>query len=275
MSGGGNDFVVIAAEVAAVIPDLRSWVRAVCRRGLSVGADGVLVVGGAPGGTVSLVHYNADGGRSELCGNGARCAARFARDRGWGGEPLRIKTDAGVVEAAFAGNGEVTVRLGAACGRPQRFDLDLAAAGRVSGFFVRVGIPHFVTRVDAIATAPVTVAGPAIRRHVAFGNDGTNVSFIAPRADGSLDIRTFERGVEGETLACGTGCMAAAAVAVGEGWTSSPVICHTASGVDLTVALIGTEGGFEGLTLQGDARLIYAGRLHPEALSWGRAGGPG
>jgi len=275
MSGGGNDFVVIAAEVAAAIPDLRTWIRSICRRGLSVGADGVLVVGGSSGEEVSLTHYNADGGRSELCGNGARCAARFAHDQGWGGEPLRIRTDAGTVEASFAANGEVTVRLGVACGRPQRVDLDLAAAGAVSGFFVRIGIPHFVTRVGAIATAPVSVAGPAIRRHAAFGGDGTNVSFIAPRADGSLDIRTYERGVEGETLACGTGCMAAAAVAVDRGWSSSPVTCHTASGVDLTVALVGTESGFEGLSLAGDARLIYAGRLHPEALVWGRVGGSG
>jgi diaminopimelate epimerase len=147
--------------------------------------------------------------------------------------------------------------------------------GPVRGFFVRVGIPHFVTRVAAIATAPVSVAGPAIRRHAEFGGDGTNVSFIAPREDGSLDIRTYERGVEGETLACGTGCVAAAAVAVDQGWTSSPVTCHTASGVDLSVGLVRTESGFEGLSLAGDARLIYAGRLHPEALTWGRAGDSG
>ena len=275
MSGGGNDFIVIAAELAAAIPDLQAWIRSVCRRGLSVGADGVLVVGGSPGEVISLVHYNADGGRSELCGNGARCAARFARAQGWGGEPLRLETDAGAVEASFAGNGEVTVRLGPACGLPQRVDLDLAPAGKVSGFFVTVGIPHFVSRVAAIATAPVSVTGPAIRRHGAFGSEGTNVSFIAPRPDGSLDIRTYERGVEGETLSCGTGCVAAAAVSVDQGWTSSPVTCHTASGIDLTVTVVRTESGFEGLSLAGDARLIYAGRLHPEALSWGRAGGSG
>ena len=275
MSGGGNDFIVVTAEVAASITDLPRWVRAVCRRGLSVGADGVLVVGGSPGRAVTLAHYNADGGRSELCGNGTRCAARFALTQGWGGVPLRIETDAGAAEATFAANGEVSVRLEGTCARPQRVDLDLGEGGRVSGFFVRVGIPHFVTRVAAIASAPVGAAGPAIRGHASFGHDGTNVSFIAPRPDRTFDIRTYERGVEGETLACGTGCVAAAAVAVDQGWTSSPVTCHTASGIDLTVRLVPTGGGFGELSLTGDARMIYSGRVHPEALSWGRAGDSG
>jgi len=106
-------------------------------------------------------------------------------------------------------------------------------------------------------------------RHRTFGEAGTNVSFVTPRADGLLEIRTFERGLEAETLACGTACVAAAIVAVDAGWTGAPVVCRPRSGIDLEVGLTKTGGGYDGLSLEGDARVICEGSIGPEALEWG------
>jgi diaminopimelate epimerase len=267
MAGGGNDFIVIDARDARPIADLHGFVRDVCRRGLSVGADGVLLVDRSAGDPIVLAHYNADGGRSRLCGNGTRCAARWARLRHGGAEALRVRTDAGEVLARFPERrGRVELRLGFGCAAPEARRLDLD--GRpVEGHFVEVGIPHFLVEVPDVARAPVASLGPWLRRHPAFGPAGTNVSFVARRPDGSIDIRTFERGVEAETLSCGTGCVAAGVLAVHRGWRRGPVVCRTRSGVDLVVGATAGEGGtYADLRLEGDARVIYEGRLSADAI---------
>jgi len=269
MSGGGNDFIVVEAASLGAVPDVPYWVRRVCRRGLSVGADGVLVVEDLGPAEVQLVHYNADGGRSSLCGNGTRCAARWARPRAGGAETIRLATDAGPMEARFTPTGGVTVWLGLRCAAPQVRHVELEDGATVSGHYLEVGIPHFVARVEALGDIPVDRIGGSIRRHVAFGEAGTNVSFVAPRPDGVLEIRTFERGLEAETLACGTACVAAAVVAVEAGWTGPPVVCRPRSGIDLVVGLTETGGGYENLSLEGDARVICEGSIEPEALEWG------
>jgi diaminopimelate epimerase len=271
MSASGNDFIVLDAAEAARLPDPEGWIRRVCQRALSVGADGVLVVGAATAGGVPVAHFNADGGRSALCGNGTRCAARWSRRRGLGGDPLRLLTDAGEVVATFPGGERVTVELAPSVGSPSPRRVDLPGGSTVSGFSLTVGIPHFVARVARVAEVPVDSLGSQIRRHPGFGDAGTNASFVELGADGSLEIRTFERGVERETLACGTACMAAAVVAADRGWSSAPVRCRPRSGIEVAVDFDRTDRGYAAIRLTGDARLIYEGRLTAEAARWGAA----
>jgi diaminopimelate epimerase len=268
MSGGGNDFLVLAEEAVASGTDLSSWARALCRRGLSVGADGILVLGPSRTADVRLIHYNADGGRSNLCGNGTRCAARWVRRRHGNQEAVTLETDAGTVEARFPSGGSVSIRFPFSCRRPESCRLELRDASPVEGFFLEVGIPHFLMHVDSLESIPVHDLGAAVRHHESFGPQGTNASFVSPRSDGSLDLRTFERGVEAETLACGTACVAAAILAVDQGWSRAPVVCHTRSGIDLEAQLEAGGDGYRDLRLLGDARFIYEGRLLGDALVW-------
>jgi len=266
MSGGGNDFVVLTQDVAPQPPDLADWVRRVCRRGLSAGADGVLVLGPSSAADVRLVHYNADGGRSSLCGNGTRCAARWTRRQRGSVERVTLETDCGEVEARFPTAEQVSIRLPFTCRAPQGRSVQRKGEPAVQGYFVEVGIPHFLVPVESFEGVDVQGTGAAVRRHEMFAPHGTNVSFLVRRDDGSLDVRSFERGVEAETLACGTACVAAAILALEQGWGRAPIVCHTRSGLDLQVTLEATAKGYGGLHLQGDARFIYEGRLAPEAL---------
>ena len=268
MSGGGNDFVVLESGAASSIGDLPRWVRAICRRGFSVGADGVLILEPEASGSIRMVHYNADGGRSELCGNGTRCAARWAQRRGLVADSIRLTTDCGPMEAFFLEGGAVEVRLGIRCPAPEERAIDMRDGSTVSGYYVRIGIPHFIVRVDAVADVPVAIRGGEIRRHPGLGADGANVSFVAVRPGLPLEIRTYERGVEAETLACGTGCVAAAVVAVDRGWRQAPVACRPRSGIELTVAVRAGEQGYEDLGLTGDARVICEGAIGSEAAEW-------
>lgn len=268
MSGGGNDFVVLAREVLPRDTDLAVWVRRVCRRGLSAGADGVLVLGPSSTADARLMHYNADGGRSSLCGNGTRCAARWTRRQRGPVDCITLETDCGPVEARFPSGEQVSILLPFRCRAPQPRRVELEGAAAVQGYFVEVGIPHFVTPVESFEGVDVQETGGALRRHAMFAPRGTNASFVARCDDGSLEVRTFERGVESETLACGTACVAAAILAVERGWSRAPVVCHTRSGLDLRVELEAAAGAYHGLRLQGDARFIYEGHLAPEALTW-------
>jgi len=184
-------------------------------------------------------------------------------------DAVRRSLGARPMEARFTPTGGVTVWLGLRCAAPQVRHVELEDGATVSGHYLEVGIPHFVARVEALGDIPVDRIGGSLRRHVAFGEAGTNVSFVAPRPDGVLEIRTFERGLEAETLACGTACVAAAVVAVEAGWTGPPVVCRPRSGIDLVVGLTETGGGYENLSLEGDARVICEGSIEPEALEWG------
>lgn len=262
MSGAGNDFVVLTAEDASGIPDLEAWVRAVCTRGLSVGADGVLVVGPLPDGSVEVRFRNPDGGEA-FCGNGTRCATRFAALRGWTGAEALLRTRAGDVRAEIV-EGHVRLHL------PPPRDLgrfEVTAHGRlVEGRRIDAGSPHAVVRVPDLRGAPVADLGPAIRRHPSFGERGVNVDFVAWTRDGALGIRTYERGVEAETLSCGSGAVAAAFAARLDGEGDDLRVLPW-SGVPLHVRFVGpTAEPFEAV-LEGDARVVFQGALPPEGVT--------
>ncbi len=262
MSGAGNDFIVLGPEEARRLAgDLPEWARRVCRRGLSVGADGVLVVEPCGADRVRVVFVNPDG-RESFCGNGSRCAARFAHLRGRAGGFMTLQTLIGDVPAEV--DGEI-VRLSLTFPEDRGSVRLEKGSARLEGRFLVAGVPHFVAVVDDVAVAPLEIWGPWIRRHPRFAPDGTNVNLISWRPDGTLAIRTWERGVEGETLACGTGAVAAAAVVRAR---ASPegVRVVPASGVPLVVAFR-QRSDREIAVLEGDARLVFEGTLTEEATS--------
>ncbi|HEX5044154.1 MAG TPA: diaminopimelate epimerase [Candidatus Polarisedimenticolaceae bacterium] len=257
MSGAGNDFVVLDQEVARGIPDLAAWARRVCRRGLSVGADGVLVVG-PENGAVRVLFLNPDGGEA-FCGNGTRCAARFAVMRGFARERLRLRTAVGDVEAHVQG-AQVRLEL------PGPRDLGPWEGPTLSGRRIAAGVPHLVLEVEDVRSAPLARWGPELAHHPDFGLPGTNVDVVAPGGDGVLHIRTWERGVEGETLSCGSGAVAGAHfLALRAGTAEVRVL--PASGIPLRVTLRGEVAAPTGALLEGDARVIFEGTLPQEAVS--------
>ena len=256
MSGAGNDFVVLDRETARAIPDLAGWARRVCRRGLSVGADGVLVVGPEDGG-VRVLFLNPDGGQA-FCGNGTRCAARFAVMRGFGKGTLHLRTAAGEVVAEVE---DAHVRLALPAPRDLGPWEGRVGSDTLAGRRILAGVPHLVLEVPDVSAAPLHLWGPALAHHPDFGREGTNVSVVAASGDGLLRIRTWERGVEGETLSCGSGALAGAHFLAQRQGTSDVRILP-ASGVALRVVL---EGGTA--ALEGDARVVFEGTLPDEAVS--------
>lgn len=260
MAGAGNDFIVIDNR-AGILPEedrcklFAGW----CRRRVGIGADGVLLVESARAGNdFRMRYYNADGGEVDSCGNGARCIARFANLIGAAAPQMRFETAAGVYEAVV---GPVDVLLTMSDPHALCRDMELAIpdlfAGQVD--FINTGVPHVVLMVEDLEATPVFDLGRAIRYHPAFAPAGTNANFIHLRADGGIDIRTYERGVEDETLACGTGSVAAALIASLHGHGRSPVPVFTRGGPILRIHFERAGETFRKIKLEGEARVVYEG----------------
>ena len=264
MSGSGNDFMVIDNR-SRLVPEkqLHQLVVGSCRRRVSVGADGLILIEPSASVDFKWRFFNADGSLPEMCGNGARCAARFAFLHGIAGRRMAFETRAGVIEAAVMDAG-VRIRMTAPCELETGLTIALEGLPTVVSR-INTGVPHVVLPVDDIATVDVVATGARIRHHRDFAPDGTNVNFVAVANSGRVSIRTYERGVEGETLACGTGAVAAALILARERRLPSPVSLTTRGGAELRV-FFGLAGDrFEDIFLEGDARLIYRGELCEEA----------
>jgi diaminopimelate epimerase len=263
MSGAGNDFVLLGPEESRQIAGREEeWARRVCLRGLSVGADGILLVEAMGRDRIRVRFHNPDGS-SAFCGNGSRCAARFAHARGLAGARMTLETAYGEVAAeVFDDLVRLTLDPPVDGG-----ELSLEIGGdTLAGRTIAAGVPHFVVSVGDPAEAPLEHWGPAVRGHAIFGSDGTNLDVVGRRADGAVTIRTWERGVERETLACGSGAVAAALVAR-LGGAAERVSVIPASGARLEVDLPGPPHAPEAARLTGDARFVLEGRLDPEALA--------
>ena len=269
MSGAGNDFIVIDNRDGRIGEDGRKELfRAWCRRRLGVGADGVLLVeppAGA-GADFRMRYYNADGGEAESCGNGARCIAAFANSIGAAGDPLSFETLAGLYGATMTRGGVI---LSLTDPHSLRRDVPLPLEGIAEGKvdLIDTGVPHLVTFVEDLAGVEVDRLGRTIREHEAFAPEGVNVNFARVLEGGRLAMRTYERGVEAETLACGTGAVACAIIAHLRGSARSPVEVETTGGSVLRIHFDGGgdqgSGSVSNVRLEGEARVVYEGVLAP------------
>jgi diaminopimelate epimerase len=266
MSGAGNDFVVIDNR-AGSIADPGELTRRICTRALSVGADGLILVEGSARATFRMRYYNRDGGLAAFCGNGTRCAARFAFLNVIAGRKMTIETDAGIVAAEISDGGQVTLSLPAPHTFRARRPLNIG--GRtIHGSSMMVGVPHYVLFLGHHDWAQdIAPLGKAIREHEELVPDGgANANFVVVRDPHSIEVRTYERGVEAETLACGSGVVASAITSGMFGKVQSPVQVLTRSGITVEVAFTVREGYAEDVRLKGDARLIYRATITPETL---------
>ena len=264
MSGAGNAFLVFGEAVAVGETELAA-IRKVCRRGTGVGADGVLFVAREGRGRVRTDYYNADGSVGRFCGNGTRCVARYAVLKGLAGESLVVRTGWGDVPARVEGN-RVTLELPepVAVGRIVP-SLDETGALQRDAFALAAGVPHVIARPApgvSVATLDLVRLGPPMRHHPAM-REGANASVFEVSGKDRLRIRTFERGVEAETLACGSAVVATAVTACALGLVSPPVFLETRSGETLVVDFRWEGEVARGVTLAGDARVVFEGALDP------------
>lgn len=267
MNGTGNDFVIIDNRSLQIpVAEQADLARKICRRMFSIGADGLIFIEESSLADFAWNFYNADGSVAEMCGNGSRCAARFAYRHGIAGKKMKFITLAGTIEAEI-GEEEALVRVKMTAPHDFRLGLSLALGDedRVVGY-VNTGVPHAVIFVD-IDDVPVETWGPTVRLHQLFKPKGANANFVRVLPDGRLKVRTYERGVEAETMACGTGCVASALFAAMQKGMESPIEVITSGGEILTILFDLFDGPVaDNVFLQGLTRVVCTGNLTAEAL---------
>jgi diaminopimelate epimerase len=265
MSAGGNDFIIIDNR-QNILEYKRSkeCAQKVCRRKLSIGADGLILIENSKQADFKWKFFNADGSEAEMCGNGGRCVARFAYLKGIASPMLTFDTLAGIIKAEVLDD---RVKLQLPLPYNLTRDLKLLMDGKC--YFVdsiTVGVPHVVMFVEDLSNYQVVKLGKMIRFSEHFKPAGTNVNFVSTKNGSTIVIRTYERGVEDETLACGTGAVASALIANEKKGVESPVSVFTRGGEILTVYFTKENQVLKEVFLEGSANLIYEGELYPEAL---------
>jgi diaminopimelate epimerase len=268
MSGTGNDFVIIDNRTANIpLEEQADFARKICRRMFSVGADGLILIEKSALADFAWNFYNADGSVAEMCGNGSRCAARFAYRHKIAGRKMTFATLAGIVEAEISPEEEDVVRVKMTQPFDFRLDISLQIGDEERPVaYVNTGVPHAVIFVQE-DDVPVKTWGRKVRFHQIFEPKGANANFVKLLPDGRLKVRTYERGVEAETMACGTGAVAAALFASLLKGMDSPVEVVTTGGDVLTIFFELHDGPVaENIFLQGPTRLICTGNLTAEAL---------
>jgi diaminopimelate epimerase len=258
MSGAGNDFVVIDNRLGVIPEPANALAAALCPRKNAVGADGMLLLEKSSRKDFRMRYFNADGSEAEMCGNGARCISRFAFLVGAAGQAMEFENMAGDFKAGVDSKGSVALDMTLPHSEALNLSLEQDAQA-YAGHFLNTGVPHLVLEWPGLDRAPVLELGRKLRHHPHFAPKGANVNFVEVTGPSSLSIRTYERGVEDETLACGTGSVAAAIVMHRLGRVKAPVSLKTASGVLLGVAFSMNQAQAEGVQLSGDARILYEG----------------
>jgi diaminopimelate epimerase len=266
MSGSGNDFILIDNRDRVLDQEItEAFIQKICRRKMSVGADGLILIENSKTVDFKWRFFNSDGSLAEMCGNGARCAARFAFLNNIAGKDMAFETDAGVIYATVLQN-SVKIRMPSPSAIEEKITLTVGGSP-VEMCHINTGVPHVLIFVDDIDEVDMVCLGREIRFHERFSPAGTNVNAVCVKKDGAVAVRTYERGVEDETLACGTGVVAGALVVAHRTGQDAPIRIRTQSGGFLTVHFTRESGQFANVLLEGDARLIYQGQLHEEA--WG------
>ena len=265
MNGSGNDFILIDNRDGSVAEEeMGLLVKRTCRRRESVGADGLILVNGSDYSDFAWRYFNADGGEVEMCGNGSRCVARFAYLKGIAKSKMTFETLAGPVSAEVKGR-IVKVLMPDPSGL--KMDIDLSReAGWLGVDFINTGVPHVVVQVKDLSGHPVFEQGKSIRYHKMFSPEGTNANFMKVLGRDTLEIRTYERGVEDETLACGTGAIASALVASAREMVASPVNVRTKGGEALRIHFSKQGDAFTQVWLEGSTSIVFQAQLNEEAL---------
>jgi len=259
MNGAGNDFVLIDNRLGDVHLD-RSQIARLCDRHRGIGADGILLLEKASNrADFRMRYFNADGGEAEMCGNGARCFARFANKVAGGEGTISFETPAGVISAALIGD-LVTLQMTEPIDLRLNVKLTVASENRIV-HFINSGVPHVVIPVSRIDDADVRREGAAIRYHEIFSPKGANVNFIEKRGPTKIAVRTYERGVEDETLACGTGVVASALVFAAMEDVSGPIEVLVRGGDELQVGFEKIDNQFRNVTLTGPAEFVFEGAI--------------
>ena len=260
-TGAGNDFIMIDGfiltpqEINEIIEKIPYW----CARGTGVGADGLIIIQKHDTLDFQMRYFNSDGSEAEMCGNGGRCAAKFTFNQGYASQKLKFKAISGIYTAQILDE-DVKLQMQDA-EWPQEKTVKISA-GKAHGFLINTGVPHFILfkqNNSILNQDEISNWGREIRFHEAFQPSGTNVNFIELIDEHNLNIRTYERGVEQETLACGTGSTAAGIIAVVNGLCKSPVHLKTRSGLILTIDLELKKEKVMNIFLTGEARLVYTG----------------
>ncbi|MDI6753080.1 MAG: diaminopimelate epimerase [Thermodesulfobacteriota bacterium] len=264
MSGSGNDFILIDNRQGILDADrLGDFVRRVCARKVSVGADGLILVESSNRVNFRWRFFNSDGSEAEMCGNGGRCAARFAVIKGIAPSRLSFETLAGIIEAEVNGR-QVKLQMVQPTGLKLNLDVPIDGQNHQL-YFINTGVPHAIKMVEDAAAVAVKDLGRKIRFHAQFQPAGTNANFVQPVNRKHLKVRTYERGVEDETLACGTGAVASALIAAAKGLVDSPVMVETTGGEILNIYFQSKGDGYERVFLEGDTKVVYEGSLWEEA----------
>ena len=263
MSGSGNDFIIIDNRMQ-VIDDSKKvdFVKRVCDRKMSIGADGAIFVENSDSADIKWDFYNDDGSSAEMCGNGGRCVARYAVEKGFAPLELTLETVAGIIGARVDGD-NVRIKLTTPKNLKQNLDVALNRT-RYKIDSLNTGVPHAIIYSDNVEENNVKEVGNGIRFHAAFAPSGTNVNFVEKVGDHDLKIRTYERGVENETLACGTGTVASAILSFYKNLVKPPVKVETRGGEILKVDFDytnETSGEVTEVYLEGLTRIAFEGTL--------------
>lgn len=259
MNGAGNDFVLVDNRDRSLRLD-RAAIARLCDRHRGVGGDGLLVVEPPQnGGDFRMRYYNSDGGEAEMCGNGARCFARFAARLAGQPETVRFETMAGVITARFLGK-NVRIQLSAPHSLRLNEALELAGEKRIV-HSLNTGVPHAVLFVDDLEMVNVRALGSALRHHPRFAPHGTNANFLAQCDAQTIAIRTYERGVEDETLACGTGMVACGLIFHELTGAPSPIRVKVRGGDTLEVGFEKAGAEMRNVTLTGPAEFVFDGQI--------------
>ncbi|WP_319763462.1 diaminopimelate epimerase [Maridesulfovibrio sp.] len=265
MQGCGNDFVIIDnRELGVPVEKMPLWAEKLCQRAFGVYADGIFFIENAPEGSgLDFIwqFYNSDGSRAEMCGNASRCAGRLAHALGIAGERHAFGSDAGPIAVqVFPELEEVKVQLTPPKGLATKQTLEIDGE-EYEYHFANTGVPHVVVQVADVDEVDIKKLGAAFRYHEAFAPAGTNVNFVQIVDNDSLNVRTYERGVEDETYACGTGVSAVQVTLNAQGLTDAAVRVHTSGGEILKVII---EDG--NVFLQGGAELTFSGEVFLDSL---------
>jgi diaminopimelate epimerase len=259
MNGAGNDFILIDNRAGDINLD-RTQIARLCDRHRGIGADGILLLESpSDHADFRMRYFNADGGEAEMCGNGARCFARFANKVARTEGKISFQTPAGIISAVLAGD---LVTLQMTEPTDLRLKIQLPVGDKtVSAHCINSGVPHVVVPVAQVDDVDVFQEGSAIRYHKMFSPKGANVNFIEKRGANKIAVRTYERGVESETLACGTGVVASALVFAVTEDAKGPISVIARGGDELRVAFEKRDKDFRHVTLTGPAEFVFEGTI--------------